>query len=159
MRALRIEMLTKGPQEFDIAPSEQFSRVYGVVMDWPIDGQTVSVIGFCDGNASLYTTGTFGILGGASHESVRAAAQDLVRAAEPFHDVAQSTRDLSYPDPGTVRFYFLTFTGARMIEVPESKLSTGTEELSSVWSGAQRLITALHNVSEGSPHPDDPARP
>ena len=147
MKELRRQMLTKKAAEFGITPSEPFPRVYGVVMDWPIGEQTVTVIGFSDGNASLYTTSTFGIIGGFSHEPVRLAAQDLVRASEQFYDLSKPTTDFSYPDPSHGRFYLLTFDGPRMIEVAESELSSETSSVSELSQSAQRLITALQQIT------------
>lgn len=148
MKEMRRQMLTKKPGEFGVTPSEQFPRIYGVVMDWPISDQTVTVVGFSDGNASLYTTSTYGIIGGFSHEPVRIAAQDLVRTSEQFYDLSKPTTDFSYPDPNHGRFYLLTFDGPRMIEVPESELSSDTSSVSELSHRAQHLITALHQITE-----------
>jgi hypothetical protein len=63
----------------------------------------------------LYTTSTFGILGGEGHASVRAAAISFVRAADRFYDVAAETAEYPYPVADKIRFYLLTFKGVRWI--------------------------------------------
>ena len=64
-------MLTTPPARTGGKPTEAFPRVYGILMDWPISGQTATVFSTSSGAASLYTTSTFGIIGGEGHESVR----------------------------------------------------------------------------------------
>src|SRR5258708_3657256 len=107
MRELRIKMLTNSPAELGQQSSPEFPRVCGVVMDWPIESGTVSVVSLSTGDASIYTTGTFGILGGIGHESVRNAAKNFVKAAEKHYDEATTTKEFPYPKAGTVRFYLI----------------------------------------------------
>jgi hypothetical protein len=68
---LRLMMLTTPPARTGGKPTEAFPRVYGILMDWPISGQTATVFSTSSGAASLYTTSTFGIIDGEGHESVR----------------------------------------------------------------------------------------
>ena len=68
-------MLTTSPQEIGVKPTKEFRRVYGILMDWPIGEQIATVFSSSTGAASLYTTSTFGIIGGEGHETVRAAAR------------------------------------------------------------------------------------
>src|SRR5882672_6762339 len=68
MRDMRLKMLTTPPADFGQKPTQEFPRVCGVLMDWPIDAGTVSVVSFSSGDASIYTTGTFGVFGGIGHE-------------------------------------------------------------------------------------------
>ena len=67
MRQLRSQALVTPPAQLGIAPSEDFPIVYGAVMDWPVGEETATVVAFCDGNVSLYTTSTFGVIGGVGH--------------------------------------------------------------------------------------------
>jgi hypothetical protein len=81
MREMRLVILRReGPAIFQ--PSLEFPRVYGVLMDWPIHNAIVTVVSFASGDASIYTTGTFGIIGGIGHEKVRVAAKLFVNLAE-----------------------------------------------------------------------------
>src|SRR5258708_20748895 len=65
MRGLRPMMLTTPASKAGIQPTERFPKVFGIVMDMPISGgHTATVVSMCDGHASLYTTSTFGVLGG-----------------------------------------------------------------------------------------------
>src|SRR5436190_1683350 len=58
-RAVRQVMLTTPPAKFGVKPSQEFPRIYGILMDWPIGELTATVFSTSTGAASLYTTSTF----------------------------------------------------------------------------------------------------
>jgi hypothetical protein len=93
-RELRLMMLRTPPQDLGVAPSNDFPRVYGVLMDWPVGDQTATIFSTSTGSASLYTTSTFGIIGGEGHTSVRAACAAFVKAADRFYEAAVRPRNI-----------------------------------------------------------------
>lgn len=115
MRELRRRALETPAAEFGIAPTEEFPRVYGVLMEWPVGDFIASVAALCDGNASLYTTADFGVIGGFAHERVRAAASAFVAAAAAQAEAAAPTADHAYPEAGAAHFLLLTFDGVRRL--------------------------------------------
>src|SRR5438034_6392951 len=123
-RDLRKMFLTMPAEKAGIQRSTEFPRVWGVAMDWPIGQQIATLVALADGSASLYTTGTFGIIGGIGHETVRAAAKKLVKEADRYYDDSTPTQDFSYPSLDHVRFFLVTFHGVRLIE---TDLATVTE--------------------------------
>jgi hypothetical protein len=147
-RSLRRMMLTLPPKEIDISPSEEFPRVYGVLMDWPLDEVTATVFSASDGAASLYTTSTFGIIGGQGHESVRTAAKKFVKAADRFYDAATPTTEYPYPASDRVRFYLLTFDGVRVIDTDLASINNHTGKYAKLFGLAQDVLTELRQVSE-----------
>lgn len=151
-RRLRMMMLATPPGEFAVVPSQEFPRIYGVLMDWPVgDGEVATVFSTSDGAASIYTTSSFGIIGGEAHEAVRAAARTLVRAADRFHDTAVPTTDYPYPASDRVRFYFLSFQGVRVIETDLASLVDGTNEfadLARLGHGVWTELRLIHEASE-----------
>lgn len=149
-RGLRLMMLKTSPKEVDISPSAEFPKVYGVLMDWPIDEQTATVFSASDGAASLYTTSTFGIIGGQGHESVRTAAKKFVKAAGGFYDAATPTTDYPYPAADRVRFYLLTFDGVRVIDTDMASINNGTGKYAKLFGLGQDVLTELRQVSEKS---------
>jgi hypothetical protein len=145
-RELREQILLSQPADLGIKPTKEYPRVWGVVMDWPLANGTASVVALCDGNASLYTTGSFGVLGGIGHSEVRQAATVLVRDADSFHSEARSTADRSYPKAGRVRFYLLTFGGLRVLEADLKSIQAGKDRYSTLFDRAQDVITQLRLV-------------
>jgi hypothetical protein len=142
--------LTAPHGEMGVKPSKEFPKVYGVLMDWPLGEQTATVFSLCDGTASLYTTSTFGIIGGAGHASVRAAAARFVNAAARHYDTGMPTKVYPYSRSGRALFYLLCFDGVRMIEVDESALRTGKDKYSDLWSEGQRVLAELRLTTENT---------
>ena len=148
MRGLRLKMLTTPPAELDIQPSKSFPRVYGVVMDWALKDVTVTIVSLADGSASLYSTSTFGIIGGSNYESVRTAAATFVRTAANHYRGASPVKEYAYPDPGRVRFYLVCFDGVRMVEKDEQKLKAGKDAYSGLWKKGQAVLTELRLIAQ-----------
>jgi len=148
MRELRLKMLTTTPEGFGQKATKEFPRVCGVLMDWPIDAVTISVVSFSSGDASLYTTGTFGVLGGIGHETVRNAAKSFVKVGEKHFDEATPTKDYTYPQPGRVRFYLVCYDGVRMIDADLESLKLRNDKFSDLFDEGQRVITQLRLITQ-----------
>jgi hypothetical protein len=148
MRELRTQFLSSSAGARGFTPSREYPRVFGVAMDWPIGEHIATVVSALDGSASLYTTSTFGVIGGAGHEPVRAAAQRFVRMAEGHHDEALPTATYPYPGPGKVRFYLRTFTDVRVIETEATSAYSSSGPYSTLFRGGQAVLTELRKVAE-----------
>ncbi len=147
-RQLRQMMLTMRPQETGTTPTKDFPRVYGLLMDWPIGKDIATVFSAGDGSASLYTTSTFGIIGGEAHESVRNAAKSFVRAADQQFLKAAPVQEYPYPTSDHVRFYLLTFEGVRMIDTDFASIANGTNEYAELFGLGQAVLTELRRTAE-----------
>ena len=147
-RDLRMMMLTTPPAKTGDKPTKGFPRIYGVLMDWPIGEQTATVLSTSTGAASLYTTSTFGIIGGEGHETVRTAAMSFVRTANRFFDASTPTTDYPYPTGDHVRFYFLTFGGVRVIEADLASVNNRTSRYAELFGLGQAVLTELRLVTE-----------
>ena len=147
-RDLRQMMLTTPPAKFGEEPTKEFPRIYGIVMDWPIDDQTATVFSSSTGAASLYTTSTFGIIGGEGHETVRTAAINFVRAGDRLFDSATPTTEYSYPAANRVRFYLLTFGGVRVLDTDLASIESGTSKYAEFFGLGQTVLTELRRVTE-----------
>jgi hypothetical protein len=145
---LRLMMLTTPPARTGEKPSERFPRVYGILMDWPVGDQTATVFASSSGAASLYTTSTFGIIGGEGHESVRIAAINFVRAADRLFNSAIPTTEYPYPDADHVRFYLLTFEGVRVLDTDLASIANRTSKYAEFFGLGQAVLTELRLVTE-----------
>jgi hypothetical protein len=149
MRGLREMMLTTPAEKFGIQRSDDYPRTYGALMDWPLgDGNIVSVVGLCDGNASLYTTSTFGVIGGVGHDPVRKAAANFVRAADKFYADSVLASDHAFPIGDRVKFFLVTFDGLRVIEENFDLVANGKRKFSELFNEGQKLVTELRLVAE-----------
>ena len=140
---LRTKMLATSSDDLGIQPTDRFPNVFGMLMDWSVGTAIATIVSICDGNASLYTTSTFGIIGGIGHERVRNASVGFVIAGEKSYAAASPRSDFSYPVEGRVRFYFLCFDGVRMIDADEDALSGGSDQCSDLWRLGQNVMTEL----------------
>jgi len=102
----------------------------------------------CEGHASLYTTSTFGVLGGIGHESVRSASTNFVAAAQAHFDEATATAEFPYPVADHVRFYLLGFDGVRVIDTEIASVERRGDECSALWSAGQQVLTELRLIAE-----------
>ena len=149
MRDLRVAFLSTSASSMGFQPSREYPRVFGVAMDWPIGEHTATIVTALDGSASLYTTATFGIIGGGpTHEAVRAAAQRFVKTAATHHDEAAPTSNYTYPSQGKVRFYLRTFDGARLIETESASVYSTSGKYSPLFRAGQAVVTELRKVTE-----------
>ncbi|MFO1489756.1 MAG: hypothetical protein U1F77_07525 [Kiritimatiellia bacterium] len=145
---LRRLMLAAPPTKIGVAPTKDFPRVYGILMDWPLDGETLTVFSTCTGTASLYTTFSFGVIGGEFHDAVQAAAKNFVRAADHHFDAATPTTDYPYPAADRVRFYLLTFDGVRVIDTDLVSVSNGSGKYAEFFMLGQAVLTELRLITE-----------
>ena|SRR2546421_3836007 len=147
MRELRLKMLA-APAELGLKRTPEYPRACGVLMDWPIEAGTVTVVSLSTGDASIYSTGTFGVLGGIGHETVRSAAKRLVKVGEKHYDDATPTKVYPYPKSGRVRFYLVCYDGVRTIEADLESVKTGKHKCSDLYAEAQRVITELRMITQ-----------
>jgi hypothetical protein len=147
-RSLRQLMLTSPAQRMGVKPTKEFPRVYGVLMDWPIGDQTATVFASSTGAASIYTTSTFGIIGGEGHESVRTAATRFVSAADRLFESSTPTMTYPYPASDRVRFYLLTFGGVRVVDTDLASIEGGTSKYGEFFGLGQAVLTELRHVTE-----------
>ncbi len=145
-RELRLKTLTTSPAELGQKPTSDHPRVAGVIMDFPLKDATASIVSFSSGDASIYTTGTFGVIGGFAHETVRSGAIDFVTACERHFDEATLTKDYSYPAAGRVRFYLICYDGVRVIDGDLQSLSSGKDKDSDLLVAGSRVWTEFRKV-------------
>lgn len=147
MRLMRLAWLTRKPA-MEGSPEAAQDKVMAVVMDWPLDGQVVTVLASSEGDASVYTTGTFGMTGGIGHETVRKAAVAFVASAQKHVAMTSPASDLGYPSRREIRFYFVMPRSTRVVTLPEDELQKPGSPASELFAHGQRVLTELRVVTE-----------
>lgn len=142
-RGLRNMFLTTSAEQVGIQRSKEWPRVWGVAVDWPIGEHIATIVSLADGSASVYTTGTFGIIGGIGDDTVRTAAKKVIKQAERHFDDSTPTHDFSYPTHDRVRFFFTTFSGVRVIDADWASLSDRHSKYFELFDAAQDVLTQL----------------
>lgn len=136
------------PQEAKVVATNDFPKVYGLVMDWAVGSQTSTTFAMCDGRSGLYAP-SFVLSDNVMQKRVKNRAISLVKTAGEYYEGAVPTSDYSLPKSGTVRFYLLCFDGARVIESTESALRSGKDKCSGLWGAVQALIMDMRCARAG----------
>src|SRR6266446_8346006 len=146
MREVRLKVLTTPSSQMGRKPSAEYPHVDSMLMDWPIEETTVTVMASSVGDGSIYTTGTFGVMGGIGHESVRDAGKDFVKLGEKYYSKAIPTKEYPYPQRGRVRFYFVCYDEVRVIDVDAESLANEKGKYSDLYIQAQRVISEVRQI-------------
>jgi len=147
MREMRAAWLTRVPEKGSYTRSDE---VVAVLMDWPLGEQTVTVLSSSGGDASLYTTSTFGVIGGVGHERVRKVAVEFVASAQSFMDITTPTTTFPYPDSHTLHFYMVTPSGVRRVSFPLSDIDRPDSPARALYGSGQRVVTELRLITPNS---------
>lgn len=150
MQELRKAALTSPAARWKLRRDKAFSAVFGVVVDFPIGNDTATILCLKDGSTSLYTTSTFGIIGGKAHSSVRKASVALVKLAGSFWSKGKPTKGASYPTSGRVRFTFLGYGGNRIVEAASASIERPQDPYYSLWMSTNRVITELRMITDAA---------
>lgn len=140
MRAMRHEWLTHIPDQGEF---ELEDDVVAVLMEWPQGKDTATVLASAGGDTSLYTTSSFGIIGGVGHESVRQAARHFTTRAQYFLHLASPTSEFPYPEGQTLQLYFITPTGVRTTSFPMDEVEVEKTPARALFSYGQEVLTQL----------------
>ena len=144
MREMRTGWLTRVPEKGSFKSEDE---VVVVVMDWPLGEQTVTVLSSSTGDASLYTTGTFGIIGGIGHEKVRKAATAFVGCAQRHLKLTSPTKEFPYPDHRTLRFHLVTPSGVRTVSFPLKDIDREDSPARALYAAGQDVVTELRLIT------------
>jgi hypothetical protein len=144
---LRDRLLRATPEELGIDLGAE-EEAWGVVMEIGYPEGVATVVALHDGNASLYLSTGGGVIGGVSHDAVRAAAVRFVEAVERDLSRFRALEDAPLPPPGRVRFVALTRAGPLMAEAPESELQRRERGLGRLYRYGQDVLTELRLVLE-----------
>jgi len=142
--ALRLKLFA--PQE--MVATNDFPKVYGLVMDWAVGTQNSTTFAMFDGRSGLYAP-SFVLSDNVMQKRVKNRAISLVKTAGEYYDAAVPTSDYSLPKSGSVRFYLLCFDGTRVIESTESALRNGKDKCSALWGAVQALIVDMRRTRAG----------
>ncbi|HEX3553123.1 MAG TPA: hypothetical protein VIA62_07835 [Thermoanaerobaculia bacterium] len=148
---LRRQALETDPKRLVLPGGLKPDEAYGVLMEMGIPSSVVTLASFADGDARFYYKTGGGMIGGISHENVRAASRDLVARAQKA--LPRMVKTTSFPLPGEdrVRFYVLTPRGVFTTETSRQALGERPSELSALFSSGQEVVAQMRQVEEQRP--------
>lgn len=140
---LRSHILETNPNDVGIKSTEEIPNVWGVLMEFWISENTVTLACLADGTTSLYFSNGGGIIGSGEIEEVAEAAKIFVAAAEKYIIMMDSTNEFPLPDKEKMQFYVLTYSDAYRNDEDEDKLISGDDEFSPLFFAASEVITQV----------------
>jgi len=145
---LRRQAIETDPQRLALPGGRKPEDVFGVVMEMGISSSVVTLACFADGDARVYYKTGGGMIGGVSHENVRAAAKDLVARAQKAQGRMIKTAAHPLPADDRVRFYVLTGRGVLTTETSRQALGERQGELSALFASGQEVVAQMRQVEE-----------
>jgi len=150
--ALRGQILSMSAATLGLQADAEFPDIWGVVVDFSIGEAIATVVALRDGTASLYTTGSFGMVGGERYLAVRHAAVTCVKASAEIwreHRGAFASGDaLAYPQAGEMGFHLLGYEGVESVRVAEDDVYARAHLLTPIFAYAQGVLTQLRLASQ-----------
>lgn len=142
---LRERALAMDPIALGLAPEQIVGSTFGFVMDSAFSDSDnwFTLVLFAEGSTSLYTSGSFGILGGGERAEVRALGRQLLELVNRQLASFEPNDDTAIPQPGFVVLRALTLRGQQSIAAPESELIRGDSVAAQIFQGAHAVISAL----------------
>jgi len=147
MREFRRRALTMKAATWGFKKDSAFPHVYGALMELKVNGVTITIVSLRDGATSLYTTGTFGVIGAGDHKEVRAATLKFLKIAERRWEFAKPTKDFSYPSKDQVRFFLLGYDGVRTLETTTHVFEAPLVRESILANAGSDVLTQIRLVS------------
>ena len=121
---------------------------FGVIMEFEISNQTVTIVAFITGDASIYLSSGGGFIGGFDHKNINDAAIALIQESKNY--VEEMIKIDNYPRPkrGEVIFYILTDSGILTLKSDETSLQNKSIFYWKLYYLGQNIITEYRKISE-----------
>ena len=135
-------VLGLSPVEVGIEPSYE-RPAFGFVLETVIAaGNWYTLACLRDGTVSVYSAGTFGIIGVGALPQVRDAAYALLSVVdEQLELFGAPSADTALPPPGSATLRALAIDGARSITAPEDDLLFGRHPASPLFRLAHAVLS------------------
>jgi len=140
--------LSVTPEQLELKLDDNKIYVYGIIMDWDINGNVATVVAFQTGDASLYLSSGQIIIGGYAHENIKSAALNFVNEGQKYIKTAIQTDETPLPDKNCVRFYFLTNKGKFYLQDTMENFENQKSDLMPLFELGNRVITEYRIITE-----------
>ena len=139
---------SRTPEQLKLSLPTNKTIVYGIVMDWEINGAIATIVSYQTGDASLYLSTGGGVIGGGQHENVSSAAKHFVSLGQSFLDKAKKTEKTTLPETGVIKFYLLTNKGIFVDQEQMKNFENRSSTWLSLFDHANILLTELQKTAE-----------
>jgi hypothetical protein len=123
------------------------------VVDWGTDNGVATFVALADGTGSMYTSSGGGTIGGQGQATVVEAGRRLLAVAERVHDDLQPAAGFDRPKLLEVRYWVLTYGGARTAAHGHDGPPDGDATLVALGDAFGDYVTAFRHVDEAGSRP------
>ena len=145
---LRTMALSATPEQLQLSLPTDKTVVYGVIMDWGMDGATATIVSYQTGDASMYLSSGGGVIGGGQHQNVNSAAKQFVNLAQTYLDKATKTETTDLPSTDQVKFYLLTNKGKFVGQDNMKSFENNSSEWLKLFEEGNKVLTELRMTTE-----------
>ena len=145
---LRKQMLSITPEQIQLQLPKDREVAYGTVLEIQTGGGVATIIAFSTGDASMYISSGGGILGGATHESTKAAAIAFVNEAQKYFGQMPADTSTALPKTGHMKFFIMTNKHRYAIEAPADEVTATNGKWYGLFDKGNDLITQLRLSSK-----------
>lgn len=131
--------------------------ILAVLMEMGLSDAVATFACFRDGSASLYLSTGGGVIGGGSHESVRAACLEMLsltnKYAKDFIAACTPVSHFPFPGEGEIFFYLVTSGAVHLARCREDALSAQRDPFSALYNNCHAVMTELRQIEEDRQSP------
>lgn len=136
------------PEQLQLLLPTNSTIVYGVIMDWAMDGATATIVSYTTGDASMYLSSGGGIIGGIRYEQVNKAAKQFVNVAQQYINKASKTENTDQPLTNQVKFYLLTNKGKFVAQDNMKNFENNSSEWQKLFEEGNKVLTELRKTTK-----------
>ena len=144
---LRSTIISTDPHDIGIEQNELVPNIWGVLMEFQIEGTPITLASLADGTTSLYLGNGGAFIGAGEHEQAAIVSMELIALAETYLSKMVPNSDLKFQAEDDVNFHFLTFDGSYTIIINEEDLINGGHDFSPLFYKADDVITQIRLIS------------
>ena len=140
---LREKVVSGTGQDFGFAPSDRLPNVWAALFEWGMDGAVATTACYADGTTSLYVSSGGGLIGAGKDQAGLQANRAFLDECERALPFLEATDSPPLPEPGTVRFNVLTYSGARTGSGVPDELVPGNLPLTPLFRAGNDVLTII----------------
>ena len=143
---LRKQALSITPEQLHLQLSQNNETVFGAILEFGTKSGSATIISFSTGDASMYTSGGGGIIGGTTHKNVSQAAINFVLTAQNYFHKMPKSNNLTIAKADYIKFYILTNKAVYSFEDKESNITDRNSIWAPLFYKGNDLITQLRLI-------------
>ena len=143
---LRNQALSLKPADLELKIPDNKEEAFGVVLEIGTGRGVVTIVSLVTGDASMYTSGNSGVIGGMAHAGVKNAAIAFVKTSQNYFHKMQIAKNLDTPKAGDIKIFILTNKHKYSYEAPENDITNEKSDWAELFYKGNDVITQLRLV-------------